>query len=177
MNIFFRAGIDTRSACLVLLSLVFSLIQLGRVRMLWRINATIVARRLLLTAFCIMSISMLPSASLTMAADGETVKVNDKANGSSVALQVGQFLEICLPADLGTGYSWTVSSTPNEILKLLAKDVRPTAEKNKVGGTDHQIFHFQIVAQGSGRLELQYSRPWEKATPPAKKYSLAIKVQ
>jgi inhibitor of cysteine peptidase len=112
-----------------------------------------------------------------MAADAETLKVNDRANGSSVALQLGQFLEICLPANLGTGYSWTVSSAPNEILKLLAKDVRPTAEKDKVGGTERQIFRFQVVARGSGGLELQYRRPWEKDTPPAKKYSLVIKVQ
>jgi predicted secreted protein len=105
------------------------------------------------------------------------VRLTEKDNGSSVTLRVGQKLEVLLPASLGTGYGWTVSSIPNQILKALEVESRPETDKNKVGGPEHQLFCFVAIAGGSAHLELQYKRPWDKTSADAKKYSLLLQVQ
>lgn len=147
--------------------------------MVWRTNPASFRPRLLRTScspviFSILFIFITISA---MTADGETRKVTDKDDGASVSLQVGQTLEICLPAVMGTGYSWAVSSPPNEILKPLSNDLQPPTEKDKVGATEYQIFRFQTVARGAAHLELLYKRPWDKTPASGKKYSLSIRVE
>ena len=145
--------------------------------MVWHTYPTSFRLRLLLTSFCLGVFGILITTVPAMTADGEIRKVTDKDNGGSLSLHVGQTLEICLPAVMGTGYSWAVSSTPNEILKPLSNDLRPPTEKDKVGATEYQIFRFQIAARGLAHLELQYKRPWDKTAASSKKYSLSIRVE
>ena len=89
----------------------------------------------------------------------------------------GDTLVIRLEAKLSTGYGWQVAKNDTMKLKVLGE---PIVEPNKAeveGGTEHQVFRFEALSSGSGTIELQYLRPWEKETPPLKTYLLTVKIQ
>lgn len=105
------------------------------------------------------------------------VKLTIKENGTRIDLQRGQLLEIALPASLGTGFSWRVTNVPDALRTKGQPETRkPESEEPKPGRTEYQIFRFVAGRAGTGKLELQYVRPWEKGTPPANTYSLTINV-
>jgi inhibitor of cysteine peptidase len=109
----------------------------------------------------------------------KTVRVTTEENGSSVSLRAGDLLEVMLPASLGTGFSWRVRNGAESVLRSKGKPEtkKPEGKEPEVGATEYQIFRFEAKAAGTGRLELEYSRPWEKDVAPAKTYSLAIHVE
>jgi inhibitor of cysteine peptidase len=102
-----------------------------------------------------------------------------RENGKSVDLRKGQVLEVVLPASLGTGFSWRVSTKPETLLRTKGEpETRKSGDDGqKAGGAEDQVFRFEANEPGTGKLELQYARPWEKDTPPAKTYSLTIHVR
>lgn len=107
------------------------------------------------------------------------VKVTINENGKQLDLQKGQLLEVVLPVSLGTGFSWRVSTIPDALLRTKGQPEIQKSETDgpKTGGTDLQVFRFEAGDAGTAKLELQYARPWEKDKPPAKTYSLTIKVR
>jgi inhibitor of cysteine peptidase len=109
--------------------------------------------------------------------DGK-VRVTIKENGTTVTLRSGDVLEVALPATLGTGYSWKVANSAANVLKAQGKPEAGSAETaSKAGQPENQVFLFNTLAKGTGQLEMQYQRPWEKDRKPAKTFSLTIKVE
>jgi len=109
----------------------------------------------------------------------KTVRVTTQQNGITVTLKKGDLLEVTLPATLGTGYSWQVTQAGGALLSLREKSEgkKRDGEGPKTGGAEDQVFQFDAKATGTAKLELQYSRPWEKQAPPAKTFSLTVTIQ
>jgi len=109
--------------------------------------------------------------------DGK-VRVTMKENGTSVTLHPGDILEVALPATLGTGYSWKVANSAANVLKAQGEPAAGAAGSSaQAGQSENQVFLFNTLAKGTGQLELQYLRPWEKDRKPAKTFSLTVKVE
>ena len=104
-----------------------------------------------------------------------TIAVTMAESGHAVSLALGQRLRVELPAQAGTGYSWSIISGAKPMLHLKSSAV--THVTHRPGGSAIQVFRFTAVAAGSGRLRIGYRRPWEHAVPPVKRFSLRIRVR
>ncbi len=94
--------------------------------------------------------------------------LTESDNGSSVTLAVGDTLQVEIPSNPGTGYSWKITSNDADVLTPLGEPqfglqagVTPVTG---AGGT--QTFHFRAVGKGQTPLTLVYVRPWETSVTP-----------
>ena len=126
----------------------------------------------------ILTAVVLTAGWLQMSRNDGKVRVTIKENGATVTLHSGDILEVTLPATLGTGYSWKVANSAATVLKEQGSPEAGSAETaGKAGQPENQVFLFNTLAKGTGQLELQYLRPWEKDRKPAKTFSLTVKVE
>lgn len=102
------------------------------------------------------------------------VTVTESQNGTTTTIAKDQSLEIRLPAQAGTGYSWALAS-PTAPLKLVRSDTASAADRP--GGPQTQLFVLQPTNIGAGDVVINYSRPWEKDKPPAKTFVLHVVVR
>lgn len=104
--------------------------------------------------------------------------VGEKDSGKLVSVSVGQELDVELPGNITTGYSWVL--TPGDeakVLKQKGKIVYTQPEVTAPGLGGKFTTKFKAIAKGEGRVNLQYIRPWEKDIPPARTFSIDIEVE
>jgi inhibitor of cysteine peptidase len=106
-------------------------------------------------------------------AQPRVVAITESQNGATTTISKDQILEIRLPAQAGTGYSWTLAANPTAPLKLARSD---TTSADRPGAPQTQIFMLQPTNTGAGDLVINYSRPWEKDKPPARTFTLHVVV-
>ena len=114
---------------------------------------------------------------LASTAAARTVTVTEKNAGEEAILERGNTLAVTLPTTSGTGYVWQVAKTDVATLVPSGKPTFEHDEKAMPGAMWHQTFRFTAAAAGTVKLELQYLRPWEKDTPPAKVFTLNVFVK
>jgi predicted secreted protein len=103
----------------------------------------------------------------------QMVVVSSAQDGATVALRAGGRLQLRLPAQLGTGYSWAPDPSPG-LLRLDGQRVASPAEL-RPGGTETQVLDFTATGAGSETLLLAYRRPWEPAAP-ARRFRLRVEI-
>ncbi len=110
-------------------------------------------------------------------AQGETpmVTVSETQNGSTTTIAKDQTLEVRLPVQAGTGYSWSLAANATAPLKLVRSNNAVTADRP--GGPQTQLFVFDSTNTGAGDVVINYSRPWEKDKPPARTFVLHVVVR
>lgn len=105
---------------------------------------------------------------------GPTV-LGEKDSGRAVEIRVGEQLTVELPANVTTGFQWVVADTGP--LTQAGDPVYEEPQKaGVVGAGGSQTFEFEAGAAGSGRLKLEYRRPWEKDVPAEKTWSVTLTV-
>jgi len=108
------------------------------------------------------------------------VKLSEADNGKSLAVKVGEVIEITLPGNPTTGYSW-VSALTDKDKALLEEMGEPaytassTTEGNLVGSGGTYTFTFKAKAAGTAVIKLVYERPWE-TVEPLETYQLTVNV-
>ena len=110
---------------------------------------------------------------------GKTTQVDETFNGRQVVLYVGEVLQVTLSENGSTGYQWGI---PPELKRKFPATIREReqtleAPDGPPGTPGMRHLYFEAVRTGSAELELQYRRPWERATPPARKFRLRILVR
>jgi len=85
-----------------------------------------------------------------------------------VRLEPGQLLEVRLPMQAGTGYSWAASGDGASLEFIDQTTLHPWGGAPSVGGTQTQMFIYRAIAPGEAVLRFAYRRPWEGGVPPAK---------
>ena len=105
----------------------------------------------------------------------DIIIVDESADGSEIELQVGQKLVVSLDGNPTTGYIWEMAGECALLEKLDESKFEPKSDL--IGSPGKQTLVFEAVKSGSEPLELVYHRPWEKETPPAKAFSLKLKVK
>jgi predicted secreted protein len=74
---------------------------------------------------------------------------------------------IALESQPGTGYSWTMSQTPDPaVVEPVSATIVPAAQA-RPGAPETQCFVFTAVGAGQTSMQFQYSRPFETDAPPA----------
>jgi inhibitor of cysteine peptidase len=107
-------------------------------------------------------------------AQPRVVAIAEGQNGTTTTIGKDQILEIRLPTQAGTGYSWALAAGPTAPLKLARSD---TTSADRPGASQTQIFMLQPTNTGAGDLVINYSRPWEKDKPPARTFTLHVVVR
>lgn len=93
-------------------------------------------------------------------------------SGLTVAVQVGDHIEIILAEQGSTGYLWEVVDSP-EGLELIASDLT-TAGGTAPGATAQRRFTFEVRAAVAGTLRLDRRRPWEPDRVPAESFEARL---
>ncbi len=112
---------------------------------------------------CILMAALLTLPHLSSAAE---LTFDDKTCGSKQNLIVGDTLEVRLPGNPTTGYSWQTVAVSAQIRQEGEPVHRSDSQLIGAGGVTS--FKFSVAAAGDGTLDLAYRRPWEKDAPAAK---------
>jgi len=95
-------------------------------------------------------------------------------NGREVTLAMGEMAELTLAENPTTGYQWELSAKADSVCKLVKDEFEPAGGPTGSGGVHR--WRFKAVKPGSGEIELQYRRPWEKNAAPARSYHARVQV-
>jgi len=100
-------------------------------------------------------------------------RVGEADDGRQILVPVGTLLDVALPGNPSTGFVWERVSPDQDGLEQLGPP-RYTAEGPLLGqgGTVHVFF--RVTAPEVSRIELVYRRPFEKDTPPARRFRVTI---
>jgi len=102
--------------------------------------------------------------------------VTDADKGGSVAIKMGDVLEVRLSANPTTGYMWYLQKQSTALLKLTGQ-TQTQATQPGVGRPVVQIFEFAPKAQGTGVLLLHYVRSWMNPDPDEEQFTLHVTIE
>jgi len=94
------------------------------------------------------------------------ITLDDTACGTRQRLIVGDVLELRLPGNPTTGYTWQVTALPSQLQQQGEPVHRSGSQMLGAGGITS--FMFRTTTPGDTTLELVYRRPWEQNTLPQK---------
>lgn len=100
--------------------------------------------------------------------------IDQNYNGREVTLAVGQDLELALSENRTTGFRWDLKNKAEPTCALVSSTFDPPKGHTGNGGVHR--WQFRAVHAGSGEIELEYRRPWEKDATPTKVYKVGIRV-
>jgi len=103
------------------------------------------------------------------------MQYDESANRRQIEATVNEELEIVLAETPTAGYRWMTKSTGEPVCRLLEEIAQPNTAG--VGGTGHRLWKFRAVAPGMGEIALNYLRPWDNATEPARTFVLKVRVR
>jgi inhibitor of cysteine peptidase len=92
----------------------------------------------------------------------------------AVSVAVGTTISIELQSVPGTGYGWQSQPMSNDVLQY--DGAKSTQVKTEPGAARTTQLRFRAVSTGESVLTLHYSRPWEKDKPPAREFSVRVRV-
>lgn len=102
--------------------------------------------------------------------------ITDADKGTTVAMNVGDVLEVRLGANPTTGYMWYLHRQSTPLLKLTGQSqTGPTGPG--VGRPVYQVFTFKARSGGEGVLLLHYVRSWEPPSPGEQQFDLHVSIQ
>ena len=122
---------------------------------------------------------ILALVSLTIAScsksPAEMIQVTDKDKGTTVVLARDRRLEISLPSNRTTGYTWTLVSDGKPALEPQLPSVyTPQGETPGAGGIER--FVFKALQPGPARIKMIYHRPFEPDAAPAETFEMKVSV-
>ena len=79
-----------------------------------------------------------------------------------------------LPGNRTTGYVWRLAQAPEADVVKLVGEAYNAVPGGRVGSGGEQVFHFRATGVGMARLEFEYLRPWETASPAKRAVWTAI---
>ena len=103
------------------------------------------------------------------------MQFDERANGSEIAVRVGDEFEVVLPEARTSGYRWNIVQKGESALRLVEDNSQPNTAG--VGGAGHHRWRFQAIAAGASEIKLQYARSWEESAEPARTFTLKVRVQ
>jgi predicted secreted protein len=102
------------------------------------------------------------------------MQVDESANGQSVELGVGETLVIRLPENRTAGFRWQIEDGGQSVGSLEADAHEAAAGPPGRGGT--RVLSFRAERPGEGEIKLAYRRPWEANAPPARTFTMRVRV-
>jgi predicted secreted protein len=100
--------------------------------------------------------------------------VDEASNGQTVELVVGETLDVHLFENRVTGFRWTIVSSGEPVVDVARDSYEAAAGPPGRPGT--HTWQLRAARPGEGHFELAYRRPWEGEQPPARSFSLVLRV-
>lgn len=105
------------------------------------------------------------------------VAVSDADNGGTIDILRFRTIRLMLESNPTTGYGWQlISPSDRNVLRKYYSTYRRPASK-LIGAGGREEYKFRAMAPGVAVIKLVYVRPWERATPPAKEFTLTVRVR
>jgi inhibitor of cysteine peptidase len=95
-------------------------------------------------------------------------------SGSDIFLSQGEFLQVRLPANPSTGFTWTIAGNAPSVLRPAGEPRFEPPAKAAPGAAGTQIFEFRVAGGGGAFLDLVYRRPADKDVSPARRWGVFI---
>lgn len=133
-----------------------------------------------LVAVALVSVATLSagcSIPVRTAQSGEPLRADESYDGSSVVLVRGAELAVALEGNPSTGFDWKVTGSLPAQLVSKSEAFEPGRAQDVVGASGTRVFTYTAAASGTGVLDLEYVRSWEKGVPPEKTFELTIIVR
>ena len=127
-------------------------------------------RLLVLISMCVVLVGCRSTGSI----GSQALHVDSTAR---VSTRVGDSMTWTLPANAGTGYTWTVvGDVPDCVVQVGKMKFFPDRiDTPGSSGTAH--FTFRGVSKGQGAIRFEYARPWEKDIKAARWAVMEISVR
>jgi inhibitor of cysteine peptidase len=111
--------------------------------------------------------------------DKKIKTLTDKDKYAKIPLVVGEKLNVRLPANPSTGYTWIIVPKADDKLRLDGPATYEADEKDKqlAGAGGNLTFTFIAQTAGETEVQLQYLRPFEKGRDPQKTFSFTVRIQ
>jgi predicted secreted protein len=103
------------------------------------------------------------------------VEIDRSYDGREVELGVGDVVKLNLAENPTTGYRWAFTAQPEPACKIVSDTFESGRDAPGAGGTHR--WQFQAVSSGTGSVELQYRRAWEKDSSAGQTFKLTIRVR
>jgi inhibitor of cysteine peptidase len=91
----------------------------------------------------------------------EEISISWSEIDQEVELEVGDILEVVLPAQPSTGYIWEVGFYNKSVLESYG-EAEFSASSSILGGEESQLLHFTAIDEGETDLVLVYRRSFEE---------------
>jgi inhibitor of cysteine peptidase len=102
------------------------------------------------------------------------VLVDETFNGRTIDVTVGQTIEVRLPENPTTGFSWQLTSDGGPACTMTGDQfIAPAGPPGK--GGDH-TWNFKAVRPGECDIELGYRRRWESSATASRTFKIHVKV-
>jgi inhibitor of cysteine peptidase len=89
-----------------------------------------------------------------------TLALNHEADGSELAVSVGETFELRLPENPTTGYRWQVAAESSAAIRVVGDSFQ--VQGDAVGAPGIRQWRFQTDRSGTHPLVLVEKRSWEK---------------
>jgi inhibitor of cysteine peptidase len=109
-------------------------------------------------------------------APGE-VTLGEESNGQEVSVEVDHVLNVVLPGNPSTGYSWLVSQVDAAVLLQEGEAEFIPSSSDLVGAPGQVVLHFRALQAGRTTLVLDYRRSWEQEATPMSTFSIQVTVR
>lgn len=113
----------------------------------------------------------------TIQITGDDLK-NDKQISRSTTLSVGDFLQISLPSNPSTGFTWDeklMVSDPTVVVQTGHEAVAP--KESMPGAPGSEVWMVQALAPGNSTVSTSYGRPWEGGEKDESVFSVNVTVK
>ncbi len=124
----------------------------------------------------IVSLSVVYSCAGPSTPAAATRRLTESDAGGSIALRVGDKLEVVLSGNPTTGYQWEIGAGDAAILRPSGEPLF-VADSSAVGSGGKFTFSFEAVGAGQTGLKLIYHRPFEKGVPPLQTFQVTVTVK
>jgi inhibitor of cysteine peptidase len=101
-------------------------------------------------------------------------QIGEAENGQTIAIPVGELLEIALPESPSTGYGWQLRAAETAHYVLRGDTYEGLPGGIGQGGTHR--WQFAALQPGLDTIALEYRRPWETSRPPARTYTVTLQI-
>ena len=107
------------------------------------------------------------------------IRVTSGDANKEIVAKVGEIILIELDGNATTGYDWSeMPGRSDSVLESQGHEYKPREMPvGMVGGGGKALFRYLVKAAGTAEINLGYSRPWEKDTPPAQLFNVKIKAE
>ena len=107
---------------------------------------------------------------------GDRIRLTEKDSGRTLETEVGDVIEIRLPANPSTGYLWSVKAPEMGVFREVeSRYETPEESRGKVGAPVWKIFSFAVVGPGEAGIKMEYRRPWELGEPPKATFDILVR--